>query len=159
MIDAYLVHECRDFIRNRVAQRREITMQLKANLGREQRFFEVGKRLSELHPFIDYIYDDIIHLYGRASDFYNACNISRQVFSKMQEANYDPTLETMYKILIGLRLSFLDAVILMENAGYTFTYKTSTQLVIIFCIINRIYLPEDVDTLLVESGENPLFSA
>lgn len=147
-----------NFIFNPQEKRREVTMGLKMSMRRNRNFHEVGERLSELKPFIEYIYQDIIDIYESNSAFYNHCNISRQVFSKMQEANYDPTKETMYKILIGLRLSIMDSVILMENAGYTFTYKNTTQLIIIFCILNELFNTQDVDILLSEFGEETLFS-
>lgn len=158
MINQNTIQRCREFIFNPQEKRREVTMGLKISIGRNRSYYEIGERLSQLKPFIDYIYQDITRLYESNSAFYNHCNISRQVFSKMQEANYDPTKETMYKILIGLNLSIMDAVILMENAGYTFTYKNNTQLIIIFCILNEIYNTEDVDTLLSEFGEETLFS-
>lgn len=157
-IDDQLILACRRFLRDRMDQRRAITMNLKMSLARDQRYEEIGHRLGQLKPFIDYIYDEIIHQYHTASAFYTQCNISRQVYSQMQQDNYDPKLETVYKIMIGLRMSLLDAVVLMENAGYTFTYKTNLQLVIIFCIVNQIYTTQQVDSLLVEMGLDPLFS-
>lgn len=159
MIDQNIIRECRNFIANRERQRMDLVMGLKMDLARERRFEEVGRRLGELRPFIDYIYDDMMDRYGSAGNFYNTLGISRQVYSNMQQDNYDPSLTTVYKIIIGLRLGLLDATVLMENAGYTFTWKTTTQLVIIFCIINRIYEPMDVDDLLNSMGENVLFAA
>lgn len=159
MITPEIMRKCREFIENRARQRMDLVMNLKTNLARDRRFEEVGRRLGELRPFIDYIYDNMMAQYESPSDFYNALGISRQVFSNMQQSNYDPSLSTVYKIIIGLKLNILDATVLMENAGYTFTWKTTTQLVIIFCIMNQIYDPMDVDDLLSNMGENVLFAA
>lgn len=158
MINQHIISMCREFIARKEFQRSEITMNLKMSLGRDNRFEEIGYRLGQLKPFIDYIYDDIFRLYETQAEFYTHCNISRQVFSNMQTNDYDPTKQTIYKILIGLKLEFLDAVVLMENAGYTFTFKTREQLIVIFCLLHRFFDTEDVDALLVEFGEEPLFS-
>lgn len=157
-MDRETIRRCREFVSNRVLQRQTLAMRLKMDIANNNRFVEVGQRLGELKPFVDYFYDDIVRKYDSTSDFYNHCNISRQIFSNMQRDDYDPKIETVYKIIIGLKLDLLDATILLENAGYTFTFKTKTQLVVIFCIINRIYEPEDVDFLLADLGEPTLFS-
>lgn len=159
MINQRTIQNCKEFLRDRSEQRHAITMNLKMGLSRNNQFHEIGERLGQLKPFIDYIYNDILRHYETASRFYTQCNISRQVYSQMQRDDYDPNLKTVYKIIIGLKYSLLDAVVLMENAGYTFTYKTTDQLVIIFCIVNNIYDTEDVDVLLTEMGQDPLFSA
>jgi len=154
-----MISRCREFVADRVLQRQTIAMSLKMQIAHDRRFEEVGARLGELKPFIEYFYKDMMREYGSASRFYKSFGISRQVYSYMQNEDYDPTIETVYKIMIALKYNLLDASILLENAGYSFTFKTTTQLVIIFCIIHEIYEPMDVDTLLVDLGQRVLFAA
>jgi hypothetical protein len=157
-MDPRMIRKCREFVDNRELQKQALAMSLKLQVFNENKYVEVGRRLGELKPFIDYIYNDIESKYGTPANFYQSCGISRQVFNNMQKNDYDPMLETVYKILIGLKLNILDATILMENAGYTFTFKTINQLVIIFCLLERIYNPNDVDELLVSLAQRALFS-
>lgn len=159
MIDERTFYECKKFINDKVIQRRDITMGLKMELARERRYVEVGQKLARLEPFFNYFQEDILKKFETDADFYNYVNISRQVFSNMRKSDYDPNLDTVYKILIGLEYNLLDSVILMENAGYTFTFKTKKQLIIIFCILNEIHEPADVDELLTYSGAGVLFSS
>lgn len=154
-----IIRKCREFVSSRERQRRELAMALKMQIAQERRFAEVGARLGELKPFIDYFYRDMIERYGSAPAFYEHVGISRQVYANMQRDDYDPKIDTVYKIIIGLKLNLLDASILLENAGYSFTFKSVTQLVIIFCIINEIFDPMDVDTLLEDLGQSVLFAA
>ena len=158
MIRPQIIRDCREFVNDPQTQRFNITMDLKRNLGRQNRFEEVGRQLGQYQPFINYFYDRMIERFEDPARFYEHCAISRQLYSNMQRDDYDPSITTVYKIAIGLRLGLLDTVILAENAGYTFTYKTVQQRVIIFCIINELYDPMDVDELLVAMDCLPLFS-
>lgn len=152
------IRACREFIENRKRQRHEVALRLKLDMAHDNLFEEVGRRLGELKPFIDYFFKEVEERFGGGPEFYTQFNISRQVWSNMQRDDYDPTINTVYKIIIGLRLSLMDAVILLENAGYSLTFKTTTQLVVIFCVINGIYNTADVDLLLVTNDTEPLFS-
>jgi hypothetical protein len=157
-MDPRVIQKCKQFIQDREIQRREIAIQLKIAMATGNRFMEIGERLGEMKPFIDYFYGDMIRKFGnRPSEFYRHCNISAQVYSNMQRDNYDPSIQTIYKIILGLKFPILEATILMENAGYTFTFKTVQQLVVLFCIINGIYDPYDVDELLIACGSECLF--
>ena len=157
-MDPRIIRNCRAFIANREVQKRELAIALKMQIAQNQQFVEVAERLGELKPFIDYFYEDMMNKYGTAPRFYEHCGISRQVYAQMQRDNYDPRIETVYKVIIGLHMNLLDASILLENAGYSFTFKSTTQLVIIFCIINQIFNPLDVDELLTDLGEPVLFA-
>jgi hypothetical protein len=158
MITPEIIRQCRAFVDDPQTQRYNITMDLKRSLGRDNRFEEVGHRLGQFKPFIDYFYDRMIDMYPSEARFYEHCAISRQLFSNMQRNDYDPSITTVYKIAIGLELDLLETVILGENAGYTFTYKTVNQRVILFCVLNRLYDPMEVDELLVAMDCLPLFS-
>jgi len=156
-MDPQIIEKCRKFIQDRKIQRRDIAIGLKLSMATGNRYIEIGERLGEMKPFIDYFHDEMVRQYGnRPSLFYNQCNISAQVYSHMQGDDYDPSIQTVYKIILGLKLNLMDAVILMENAGYTFTFKTAQQLVVIFCIINQIYNPFDVNDLLIACGSEAL---
>lgn len=157
-MDPRTIRRCREFIADREVQKSQLAIALKMQIARDHQFEEVGRRLGELKPFIEYFYEDMISRYGTAPRFYEHCGISRQVYAQMQRDNYDPRIETVYKIIIGLHMNLLDASILLENAGYSFTFKSITQLVIIFCIIKEIYDPLDVDELLTDLGEPVLFA-
>jgi hypothetical protein len=91
-------------------------------------------------------------------EFYNRSYISTAVFSNMRSDNYKPSKPSVLKSIIGLKLDYIDASALLEKAGYTFVWSDAKDLTIIFCIMNGIYDPIEVDELLLSIGENSLFS-
>lgn len=157
-MDERIVARCEEFVNDKEQQRLSLAVSLKMQIAQERKFEEVGRRLGEYKPFVDYFYNDMMSKYNSPAAFYRHSHISRQVFNCMGRDDYDPKIETVYKVLIGLKVNILDATILMENAGYTFTFKTITQLVIIFCILNKIYATDDVDALLFHFDQETLFS-
>ena len=59
---------------------------------------------------------------------------------------------------IGLKLGERDAQLLMESAGFSFSRSMDLDLVVRFCIANRVYEAEKIDRILVENNINPLFT-
>lgn len=92
--------------------------------------------------------------------FYKKIDMDRRLFSKLaSEANsYCPKKETIFKLLIGLELDVKAAEELLEAGGYTFHNFEQYDLIVKYCIENKIYSMTKVDEYLVLFGEKPLFS-
>lgn len=91
-------------------------------------------------------------------EFYTKAHISRAVFSNVRDQGHRPQKNTVVKSIIGLALDFTDSSALLEKAGYSFVWTDKTDLTVIFCIMNKIYDPIEVDDLLNKAGQNVLFS-
>ncbi len=94
------------------------------------------------------------------SVFYKKIDMDRRLFSKLSsEANsYRPEKKTVFKLLIGLELDIEDAQELLEASGYTFHNFEQYDLIVKYCIENKIYSMTKVDEYLILFGEKPLFS-
>jgi hypothetical protein len=91
-------------------------------------------------------------------EFYKQAGISKAVFSNMKKSDYVAKKETVLKSIIGLRLNYTNASALLEKAGFAFVWKDPTDLVIIYCVMNHIYVHIKIDELLVSISEKALFS-
>jgi hypothetical protein len=89
--------------------------------------------------------------------FYTGAGISRQVWFNISSSK-KPSHETVYKAILGLKLSYIEASILMNKAGYDFDWLNKRALVVIFCIIHRQFDHHQVDQYLLEAGETAFFS-
>lgn len=92
--------------------------------------------------------------------FYKKIDMDRRLFSKLSsEANpYRPEKKTVFKLMIGLELDIEAAQELLEAGGYTFHNFEQYDLIVKYCIENKIYSITKVDEYLVLFGEKPLFS-
>ena len=97
--------------------------------------------------------------FDKDANFYKQIYMSRQLFSKIiNDAAYRPTRETVLKCCIGLQLGERDAQLLMESAGYGFSRNLELDLIVKFCIANRVYEPDKIDAMLVKHHVEPLFA-
>ncbi|MBV1756486.1 MAG: hypothetical protein KMY55_01460 [Dethiosulfatibacter sp.] len=159
MIDENLNHELRSFIKD--TERHQslmvelVTKDLINNISKHLELIQILtgsiKFFSLLTKFID-----------RAGltepQFYSRACISTAVFSNMRRDDYTPSKASVLKSIIGLKLNYTDASALLEKAGYTFVWSDTKDLTIVFCIMNEVYNPIEVDELLTSIGENTLFS-
>lgn len=153
-MDQRTIDDCKGFILNQKLSRKNVNTLVKEKMLNETRSIKLINELNELRPFISYIDGKI----GKPTDFYKKYAITRQVYSNMNRNNYDPSIRTIYKILIGLHCDIFDAIYYLELGGYSLTFRSREQLVIIYCIINQIFNTTDVDELLVDQNVKPLFS-
>jgi len=63
----------------------------------------------------------------------------------------------LLKIIIALRCTKDDAMLLMEKAGFSFDKNNKTELIVLCHILNNEYDRANIDDNLVHEGEPPLF--
>ncbi len=89
----------------------------------------------------------------KASKIYKAAEISKQTFSKiLLEDDYHPNKYTAVALCLAFNLDLMDALNLLESAGWTLSKSNKMDLVVRACIINKIYEIKDVNKLLEEHG-------
>lgn len=77
---------------------------------------------------------------------YRAANLNRQIFSKIrssagenEENPYQPTKITAMSFAIALKLPLDESIELLGKAGYAFSKSNKCDLIVQYCIENRIY--------------------
>lgn len=79
------------------------------------------------------------------SDVYRKAGIDRRLFSKVRcNENYVLCKENILKLCVSLRLNLDDTSKLLESAGYFLSTTNNYDLILRYCIINKIY---DIDTV------------
>lgn len=77
------------------------------------------------------------------SDVYRKAGIDRRLFSKVRcNENYVLCKENILKLCVSLRLNLDDTSKLLESAGYSLSTTNNYDLILRYCIINKIY---DID--------------
>ena len=85
------------------------------------------------------------------SDVYNKVQIDRRLFSKIRsDSNYHPSKETVILLGISLELNEEEFEELLESASYALPKNNYFDLIIRFCIINKIFKLTDINELLDE---------
>ena len=93
------------------------------------------------------------------SDFYNAANLSRQVFNAIvNKPNYKPTKATALACAIGLQLNINDASILLRSAGYSFSNSNYTDMIVAYSLEHGYYDIIMINQIIYEYNEKPLGS-
>ena len=79
------------------------------------------------------------------SDVYRKAGIDRRLFSKVRcNENYVLCKENILKLCMTLRLNLSDTSKLLESAGYFLSTTNNYDLILRYCIVNKIY---DIDTV------------
>ena len=79
------------------------------------------------------------------SDVYRKAGIDRRLFSKVRcNENYVLCKENILKLCVSLRLNLDDTSELLESAGYSLSTTNNYDLILRYCIINKIY---DIDII------------
>ncbi len=90
---------------------------------------------------------------GKDSEVYKRAEISKQLFSKiMSNKDYKPTKDTAIQLAIGLKLDLNQTQKLLEKAGYALTRSSKADLVVEYCIKNRIYNVTFINEALSDCG-------
>lgn len=77
--------------------------------------------------------------YLKDSDFYKKANIDRRLFSRLKNSDYHPSQRTSIALALALELSLEDTEHLLASAGYALSMSSKFDLVIQYCIINKIF--------------------
>lgn len=105
----------------------------------------------------------LLHLIDKSGEsdttIYKRAGLDRRLFSKIRSnKNYQPSKNTVFTLLLALKLDGDDAAILLSKAGYAFSFNKLTDIIIMFCIDQKIYDLYKVDELLLEYNQKPLAS-
>ncbi len=85
------------------------------------------------------------------SDIYHKANIDRRLFSKIRSNEfYHPKKETVIALGLSLELSIEEFEKLLESASYSLPKNNVSDLIIRFCIMEKIYNVIEVNSLLSE---------
>lgn len=73
------------------------------------------------------------------SDVYKKAGIDRKLFSKIRRTDYQPSKDTALKLCIALNLNTDDTKDLLGKAGYALSQSIERDLIIQYCITNKIF--------------------
>ena len=91
------------------------------------------------------------------STVYKQSNISRQHFSKIQcNRDYNPKKKTVLALAVGLHLSEDETIDLLKSAGYAFSDGSKRDWIVRYCLEQKIYNINQVNTLLFEYDQEQL---
>lgn len=89
----------------------------------------------------------------KPSEVYNAANIDRKAFSKIKtNLNFHPNKLTAISIAVGLKLTVKEAQKLLGTAGYSLSYSDKFDLIIMYCLDNKIYKHMEINFMLDDYG-------
>ena len=85
------------------------------------------------------------------SDVYNKVNLDRRLFSKIRcDEDYNPSKETVLLLALSLELTEDELNELLSTTSYHLSNSSISDLIIKFCIINKIYDIETVNEFLFD---------
>ena len=88
---------------------------------------------------------------------YTKANLDRRLFSKIRcNVNYKPSKSTALALAIALGLDLDETTDLLGRAGLALSPSSKADLIVKYCIMNRIYDILDVNALLYEYDEQLL---
>ena len=91
------------------------------------------------------------------SEVYKKANLSKQHFSKIRNnPHYKPTKSTAIALSLALELNLEDTRDLIGRAGYALTNSSKFDLIIRYCIENRIYNVMEINCILFEHDQSLL---
>ncbi len=103
--------------------------------------------------FSDYLKDLLKERGCKASDVYKRAEISRQLFSRIINAEgYRPTKDTVIQLALGMQLDLPQTQKLLEKAGYLLTRNSKTDLAIQYFIERKIYNVTLINAALDDNG-------
>lgn len=90
---------------------------------------------------------------------YKDSNIERDTFWRIvNNKNKSISRKTIIKLCIGLKLSYEIAIKFLATAGLAFDGHSPTEMLIVWCLQNKIYDTAEIDVILYEHDLDTLFS-
>ena len=87
----------------------------------------------------------------KPSNIYHKACVSKQVFSKINSnSNYQPSKATAIGFCLALELDLEETQELLARAGFTLSKSSLADVIIMYCIENKIYNVVMVDNILFE---------
>lgn len=107
-------------------------------------------------PFSEILFYWIDKKHLEDVELYKKAQIDRRLFSKMKSPEYTPEKTTVFKLILAMELTLREAKEFLEKVGYSFSYASKSDLIVKYCIENRVYDLFTVNEWLNENGQKPL---
>jgi hypothetical protein len=127
--------------------RKELKQELEEKNGQQHEFYQ------ELTRFID-------RMELTDSQVYNDIGMSRSLWYHIRDnKNAKTKKKNVLRMAVVLHVDYWEMYYLVNLAGYSLLpAEDVTDKIVISCIKNKIYDKMQIDDLLIENGEKPLFS-
>ena len=117
-------------------------------------------RASQTRPsFNEMVLNEIKEQGLSPKEFYSRAGLDRKLFSSIKNGgyNYQPSRNTAIRCCFALHLPYERTEIFLKAAGYALSDTKRQDLILRYCIENKIWSIFDVDELLDALGESILF--
>ena len=103
---------------------------------------------------------DLIAEKGMTSvECYKKANVSKQTWYKIEtDPNYKPNKKTVLSFSIALKLNLEQTQSLLNSVGFALSNCSVFDLILSYCIENRIYNVHEIDAILFRYDQETLFS-
>lgn len=104
----------------------------------------------ELRPTFSQQLFDLIKKQGISeTDCYKRANLDRRLFSKIRsDDDYQPSKNTVFALIFGLKLGIEDAENLLDAAGYAFSHSRTMDILVEFMVKKGVHDLATVNELL-----------
>lgn len=107
--------------------------------------------------FIDKMCENISKRGLKNSDVYKAAHIDRRLFYKITaDSTYKPAKDTCIAICLAIRLTLSETNDLLSRAGYTFSHSNRRDVILEYCIVDKIYNLNDVNEVLFRLNQKTI---
>lgn len=107
--------------------------------------------------FQEVLFEFIDRLELKDSEVYNSCYVRKDTFSHIRKGERGVSKKTVKQLCFGLKLSYDDAVVLMESAGYAFSNNDLSDVIVAYYLKNKYYDIHDANIALYENKAELLF--
>ncbi len=115
--------------------------------------------VKDKQTFSQYLFSLIDESGESDAEVYTRAGIDRRLFSKIRSnSDYQPSKNTVFALAMSLKLDHTKTSKLLNKAGFEFSNNKLTDIIIMFCIENKIYDLYQVDSFLVEYNQKPIAS-
>ena len=108
--------------------------------------------------FQEVLFDFIKQSGMKDPEVYKASQIGRDTFSLICSGKRSASKRTVRQLCFGLKLSYEEAVMLMESAGYAFSKNNLTDMIVSYYLKNKEYDIFEANATLYENKAELLFS-
>jgi hypothetical protein len=93
------------------------------------------------------------------AEVYKSALLDRRLFSKIRASeDYHPNKKTVIALSLALKLKLEQSLQLLKSAGYSLSDSSVYDLVIVYCIVHKIFVIDEVNRILNEFKLAPLGS-
>ena len=119
-------------------------------VGSSLKEIEEYKSTKKSESFLDGIYKYLRNNNMKASDLYNKAYIDRRVYSKMLNKDYRISKNTAICFCIAMELSLFETQEMLKRMGYALSNCEDFDIVISYCLENKIYDIVEINGYLLE---------